>query len=425
MQARNALLLSPPVQNPRFGTGHHGHSSRSASSPVSRIGDISNFGSGNIGFGMGSSTLARVGDQQVTEREMSEAMQRRLQEVRASEKPDADYATIAGDFETILERADRPARADRLRRQISVFPCRSGWSMPKSRRSRGTKGLNGKFSDQAYQQFLAQQRLTDAEVRQIIAGGLLQRLLLTPVATNARVSVGMASPYASMLLESREGEAAAVPVDAFRAGLKPTDADLQRYYAANRNRYMVPEQRVLRIARIGPEQVAGVTASDQEIAAYYNANAGDLRREGNASAQPGGGARPGERERHRRASVKAGATLRRAAAGGQVRRSPRSRTRPARLMPGSPATRRRRRCSARRPARSSGRSSRTSAGSSPRSIRSGRRAASRSPRRAPKSPPSSTSTSASKRSRTSSTRSRTPSTKATISPKPRPPPKSR
>src|SRR6202008_641454 len=37
-------------------------------------------------------------------------------------------------------------------------------------------------------------------------------------------------------------------------------------------RYMIPEQRALRIARIGPEQVAGATASDQEITAYYNAN---------------------------------------------------------------------------------------------------------------------------------------------------------
>jgi peptidyl-prolyl cis-trans isomerase D len=33
---------------------------------------------------------------------------------------------------------------------------------------------------------------------------------------------------------------------------------------------MVPEQRVLRIARIGPDQVSGIGASDQEIAAYYN-----------------------------------------------------------------------------------------------------------------------------------------------------------
>src|SRR4029453_18503082 len=65
------------------------------------IADISNFGSGNLGFGMGSSTLVRVGDQEVSEKEMSEAMQRRLSEVR-QENPTADYATIVRDFDTIL-----------------------------------------------------------------------------------------------------------------------------------------------------------------------------------------------------------------------------------------------------------------------------------------------------------------------------------
>ena len=84
--------------------------------------------------------------------------------------------------------------------------------------------------------------------------------------------IGVATPYASMLLEAREGEAAIVPVTAFAAGLKPSDADLQQYYTANRARYMVPEQRAVRIARIGPAQVADVVATDQEVAAYYNAN---------------------------------------------------------------------------------------------------------------------------------------------------------
>jgi len=234
------------------------------------IGDISNFGSGKIGFGMGGSTLARAGNQQVLDREMSDAMQRRLQEVRR-QRPDADYATIAGDFDTLLD-----ALIDQ--RALLAFADKYGIHLSKRlidaeiAQIPQTKGLNGKFSDQAYQQFLAQQRLTDAEVRQIISGTLLQRILLTPVATNARVSVGMAMPYASMLLEAREGEAAALPLEPFRAGLNPADADLQRYYAANRNRYMIPEQRVVRIARIEPELVAGLKASDQEIAAYYKAN---------------------------------------------------------------------------------------------------------------------------------------------------------
>jgi peptidyl-prolyl cis-trans isomerase D len=235
------------------------------------VADISNFGSGNVGFGgMSSSTLAEAGDQDVTEREMSEQMQRRLQQVRA-ENPNADYATIAGDFDALLN-----SILDE--RSLIAFGDKYGFRLSKPlidaeiAQLPQAKGLNGQVSDQSYQAFLAQQRLTDAQVRQIIAGGMLQRLLIAPVAANARVSVGMATPYASMLLEAREGEAAAVPIDQFKAGLKPTEAQLQQFYTANRKRYMIPEQRVLRFATIGPDQVANVSASPQEIADYYNKN---------------------------------------------------------------------------------------------------------------------------------------------------------
>lgn len=234
---------------------------------------VTNFGSGNLGFGMASSTLAKIGSEEVSEQDMSEAMQRRLQQVR-QERPDADYSTIMGDFEALL---------GELMDEKTLLGFAEKYHFPLSKRLVDaeiaqipqTKGLNGQFSEQAYQGFLAQQRLTDAQVREVLAGGLLEKYLLTPVAANARVSVGMATPYASMLLESREGEAAAIPLGAFRSGFKPTDADLQQFYSANRNRYMVPEQRVLRIARIGPEQVANVTASDQEVSAYYNAHKAD------------------------------------------------------------------------------------------------------------------------------------------------------
>lgn len=234
------------------------------------ITDITNFGSGNLSFGMGSSTLARVGDQQVTEREMSEAMQRRLQEVR-QQNPNADYATIVGDFERILgalvdERA-LIAFADKYDFHISKRLIDAEITQIPQ-----TRGLNGKFDQQRYLAFLAQQRLTDPQVREIITGTLVQKLMFAPAVASPRVPVGMAAPYASMLLEAREGQVGAIPVELFKAGLKPTDTDLQAYYSANRTRYMIPEQRVIRIARIGPEQVAGVAASDQEVTAYYNAN---------------------------------------------------------------------------------------------------------------------------------------------------------
>ncbi len=232
------------------------------------LADISNVGSGN--FGLGSSTLVKIGDQQVTDRDISRAMEQRLTEVR-QQNPEADYSTIAKDFDAILANLIE-------QHSLQAFADKYGFVLSKRlidaeiANIPGTRGLDGKFSDEAYARFLAQQRMTDAEVRRLLTTAILQRMLLTPVATNARVPVGVATPYASMLLEARQGEVANVPISAFRAGLNPTDADLQRFYAANRNRYIVPEQRVLRIARIGPRQVAGIAATDQEIAAYYEAN---------------------------------------------------------------------------------------------------------------------------------------------------------
>ena len=234
------------------------------------VADLSNFGTGNIGFGMSSSTLADVGGQKVTERDMSDAMQRRLQDAR-QQNPEADYPSIVGDFDRILD-------ALITNRVLVSFADKFGFHLSKRlidaeiAQIPQTKGLNGQFSEDNYRAFLAQQQLTDAQVRDILSGGLLQRLLLAPIAANPRVPVGLATPYASMLLEAREGEAAVIPVDLFKAGLNPSDAQLQLYYAGNRRRYIVPEQRVIRIARIGPEQVANVSASDQEIATYYNAN---------------------------------------------------------------------------------------------------------------------------------------------------------
>jgi peptidyl-prolyl cis-trans isomerase D len=128
----------------------------------------------------------------------------------------------------------------------------------------GTKGLNGEFSEQAYRQFLSQQQLTDATVRELVSANLLPTAHAN-TGRNRRSHSRRISrrPYASMLMEAREGDAAIVPVTAFSAGLKPTDADLQAFYSANRARYMIPEQRVLRIARLGPAQVAGIVPSDQ------------------------------------------------------------------------------------------------------------------------------------------------------------------
>lgn len=234
------------------------------------ISDISNFGSGSLGFGLGDSTLAEVGKYRVTDREMSDVMQRRLSQVRL-QNPNATYADIAADFEEIL---------DELIDQKTLFAFADKYGFRLSKRLidadiatlPGVTSFNGKVTEQSYAQFLANQRLTDQQVRTVLSTGLYQRLLLLPAAANARVPAGVANPYAAMLLEQRQGEAAVIPYTLFTEGLKPSDAQLRGFYQANLRRYMIPAQRVMRFARIGAEQVADVTATDKEIADYYNAH---------------------------------------------------------------------------------------------------------------------------------------------------------
>jgi peptidyl-prolyl cis-trans isomerase D len=234
------------------------------------MGDIQNVMQGGSFGGGGNGTLVKVGSDRLTDRDMTRAMERRLSQVR-QQNPEADYSAIAGDFDQLLA-----ALVDS--KTIEEFARKFGFVLSKRLVDAqiatipAARGLSGQFSDQAYQAFLQQQRITDEEVRMVLRDGLLQQLLLAPVAVNARVPVGVATPYASVLLETREGQMAFVPTAPFRAGLNPTPADLQRFYEANRARYMIPEQRVLRIAKIGLEQVGQVQPTDKEIADYYNAN---------------------------------------------------------------------------------------------------------------------------------------------------------
>jgi peptidyl-prolyl cis-trans isomerase D len=232
------------------------------------LADVQSYVSGGVGS---PGTLAKVGNQAVTERELSAAMQRRLAEVR-QQQPQADYSALAGEFQDILGSLIQ-------NRALLVFAGNHELHLSKRMidseivKMPATRGLDGKFSQTAYDAFLQQQRLSDAQVRELIAGSLASRLLLAPAAANARLPVGVATPYASMLLEAREAEVAVIPAELFAAGIpQPSDADIQAFYKQSGSRYMVPEQRVLNIARIGQEQVANVAASDQEITAYYNAN---------------------------------------------------------------------------------------------------------------------------------------------------------
>src|SRR5688500_17928647 len=124
------------------------------------LADLSNGGSGS--FGGNREGLVGVGSEYVTGRDDGGAMRQALQQVQ-EQNPEATYATIAGEFDNILS-----SLIDE--RALLAFADDHGFVLSKRlidaeiAELPQTRGLDGKFNQQAYNAFLQQQQLTDPEL---------------------------------------------------------------------------------------------------------------------------------------------------------------------------------------------------------------------------------------------------------------------
>lgn len=135
------------------------------------------------------------------------------------------------------------------------------------------QGPDGKFSQKAYEQLLAQRGLTDKEVRNDLAQGLMARQLLLPAAFGAQMPAEAVLRYASLLTEKRVGTIISVPSLAFAPAGGPDDNALAAFYNANKGRYMQPERRTIRYALVDEATLKNVPApTDAEIANRYKLN---------------------------------------------------------------------------------------------------------------------------------------------------------
>jgi peptidyl-prolyl cis-trans isomerase D len=135
-------------------------------------------------------------------------------------------------------------------------------------------GVNGKFSQERYQQFLEQSKLSDDEYRDQIRQDLIIQQLTSNLDRPASVPQSLILPYASMGLETRQGAVGAIPASSFASGAAPSDAEITAFYNANKGRYTVQETRVIKYAVFDRTRFDGkVAPAEQDIAAYYKLNA--------------------------------------------------------------------------------------------------------------------------------------------------------
>ena len=234
-------------------------------------GDVSNLRSG--GPSSAGDRVAKVGDQPVYASQLSQAASTALENLKREDPRLTMKALLAqGGLERVLDQLlDRIAMAAFGREHDIVASDRLIDS--EIAKVPSFKGPDGQFSDAAFRQMLQQQGLSEKALRESLAQDLVGRKLTVPAEFAATMPRDLAIRYATLLREKRSGAIGFLPAAAFAPKAAPSDADLQAFYAKNRDRFIRPERRSLRYAIFGESALKAVPPpSEAEIAARYNAN---------------------------------------------------------------------------------------------------------------------------------------------------------
>ena len=229
------------------------------------------FGGG--GFASGGS-LASVGGQTVGDAEALRRVKSQLDNARR-EKPELDMAAFVaggGADATVSRMIDVAAMGE--------FAAKNG--LIASRKLvdgaiasiAAFNGPNGQFDRGTFLQILQQNNTNESQVRADFARDAVNKMLILPASAAVKVPANLVLPYASLMLETRQGQIGVVPSVAFASNTPLSDPDLNEFYKRNIAAYTVPERRVIKVAQFDRKRFEGaVKPSEAEIAAAYKAGA--------------------------------------------------------------------------------------------------------------------------------------------------------
>jgi peptidyl-prolyl cis-trans isomerase D len=224
----------------------------------------------NMANGAGSSTLATVGSRKISDTEVKDRIDRFIRNLQQQGQQVTMEQFLAQDGLNIA--------IDEMVNQAAMveFATKSGMLVSKKlidteiASNPSFSGIDGKFSQQAFEKLLADNRLSPAVFRDSMMQERYGNWLVNRATIGTDMPDGVIAPYASLLLERRTGVVGLVNTAQMDPGPDPDDKTLNAYYTSHRARYLVPPRRVVRYAGVSPDQIrAQQTATDAEIADAY------------------------------------------------------------------------------------------------------------------------------------------------------------
>lgn len=230
------------------------------------------FGMSGLNSG-GDPALATVNGQVITRAEFEQMYQRVSENVRRS-NPNLDQAQVrTPEFKQmilgeLISRKLLLGEAEKLGIRASDAEVAAGIAAQDM-----FKDANGAFSKDMYQAALRGIRMTpsqfEADYRQELTINKVQEAVASP----ADVSEAQARQLYDWVGEQASMDYVAVAPADFYDQVQVSDAEVEEYFKANQDKYMIPPQVTLRYIAFTPAAMAKYqTVSDEEIKAYYEAN---------------------------------------------------------------------------------------------------------------------------------------------------------
>lgn len=232
---------------------------------------LSDVGNTGFGGGMGDTTVADVGDEQIGLAELRQSINQAYDRARQQQPGLTREAFIEeGGFDAVLDDVIQGAAFRQFARDLGFGVSKR---LVDGQIADAFAGVSGSFDQARYNAYLRESGVSELQLRRQIETLLLMQQLGAPAGTTPRTGSAMAFPYAALLVEERRGQATFIPASSFAPSNDPGDAALQQYLKDNRSRFSIPERRILQYA-VFDRNVAPVPAvTDKEIADLYKANA--------------------------------------------------------------------------------------------------------------------------------------------------------
>lgn len=232
---------------------------------------LAGFGISNVIFDIGSNTVARVGDEEITTREFQRAYNTQLNQFaqQTGQMPTAQDAIAMGVPTVVISRLASEAAINQLGQNmgIGVSDDRLGKML---REDPSFAGTLGQFDRTSFLRVLQQNGYTEAEYFALQTKAARRQQLVSGL------FAGSAAPEAAQQLVSRyTGDTRTldyfvVNAQAIGPVAEPTEEELAAYHTKHQAEFRTAETRTVDLLSLSPEALAATkTISDEEVAAEY------------------------------------------------------------------------------------------------------------------------------------------------------------